>query len=165
MSNVTVHKANDNEKDTLPVFTELGKRIEEVRRRAFEMFERRDRTPGNEIDDWLNAEHEVLGWSKAQLKDNKEALEIQLTLPGFEAKDVEVTASPGQIVVHAAAESGKKSEEGRVLWTEFGSNELYRLFELPAATDLDKVTAKLDKGILRINAPKTAPPKKSIAAA
>jgi HSP20 family protein len=167
MSNVIVHQTKNDEKDTLPVFAELGKRFEHIRRRAFELFEKRGRTVGNDLDDWLNAEHEVLGWPKAQLAENKDAFEIQLTLPGFAAKDVEVTANPGEIVVHAAAESEKQTEEGQVLWTEFGSSEFYRRFELPQAADSDKVTASLDKGILRIKAPKgaLAPEKTSKAAA
>jgi HSP20 family protein len=148
MSNVTVRQTNNDEKET--------GLIEDVRRRAFELFEKRGCSFGKDLDDWLNAEHEVLGWPKAQLAESKDAFEIQLTLPGFEAKDIEVTTKPGEISVHAAAEDTRQTEEGEVLWTEFGSSEFYRRFELPQAADSDKVTASLDKGILRIKAPKGA---------
>ena len=33
---------------------------EEIRRRAFELYEQRGRTPGGEHDDWLVAEREIL---------------------------------------------------------------------------------------------------------
>lgn len=32
-----------------------------VRHRAYELFEARGRNPGQDLDDWLQAEHEVLG--------------------------------------------------------------------------------------------------------
>jgi HSP20 family protein len=167
MSNVTVRGTNSDEKETPSIFTELGKRLGDVRRRAFELFEKRGSSAGNDLDDWLSAEHEVLGWPKAQLAEGKDAFEIQLTLPGFEARDIEVTTKPGEIAVHAAAVNEKQIEEGQVLWTEFGSSEFYRKFELPRTADFEKVTARLDKGILRIKAPKgaVAPEKTTKAAA
>ena len=167
MANVAVRKATSPSKETLPVFAELSKRFKEIQRRAFGYFEKRGRSAGNELGDWLNAEHEILGWPKAQLAEGKDTFEIQLTLPGFEAKDVEVTATPEELIVHAVAETEKKTEEDQVLWTELGSNELYRRFELPGTVALDKITATLDKGLLRIKAPKTAtaPAKKNSGAA
>jgi len=33
---------------------------EEIRRRAYELYEQRAGSPGNECDDWLHAEREVL---------------------------------------------------------------------------------------------------------
>jgi HSP20 family molecular chaperone IbpA len=56
--------------------------------------------------------------------------------------------------VHAAYEHEKKTEEGKTLWSEFGSNNVYRRFEVPNPIEADGVTAKLEKGILHIKAPK-----------
>lgn len=33
---------------------------DQIRRRAYELYEERGRTPGSEHDDWVRAEHEVL---------------------------------------------------------------------------------------------------------
>jgi HSP20 family protein len=152
MSNIAVKKTNGEE--TLPIFAEIGKRFDEIRRRAFELFCQRGASHGQDLDDWLKAEREILGWNAAELKENDKAYEIELALPGFEAKDVEVTAAPDEIVIHAASEHEKKSEEGKVVWTEFGSSEVYRRVALPGPADIDKVTAKLEKGMLKIKAPK-----------
>jgi len=48
-----------------------------------------------------------------------------------------------------------------------GSNELYRQFALPETVDVGKITATLDKGVLRIEAPKGAdvPAKKVVTGA
>jgi HSP20 family molecular chaperone IbpA len=42
-----------------------------------------------------------------------------MTLAGFDAKEVEVTASPSEIIVHAQTKSEKKTEESNVTSTEF----------------------------------------------
>jgi HSP20 family molecular chaperone IbpA len=76
-----------------------------------------------------------------------------VTLPGFNAKDSEVTTTPSELVIHAAAQRQKEDKEENLVWTEFGSNDVYRRFELPTKIRIDKETAKLEKGILRIAAP------------
>jgi HSP20 family protein len=165
MPQVAVTKVNDAEKKTLPVFGEIAKRLEGVQRRAFDLFEKRGRELGHELDDWFQAEHELFGWPAAELAEKNGGYEIGITLPGFETKDVEVTVSPNEIFVHAATEKEKKTQKENVLWTEFGSNDVYRRFEVPIAINVDQVTAKLDNGILQINAPKIAKPKETKAVA
>lgn len=154
MSTVAVEKVNGPVKETLPIFEEVKKRFEAVRRRAYELFETRGRELGHALEDWLKAEHEIMGKSAAEMTEKDGAYELQLTLPGFDSKEVNVTATPAEIIVHAIAEREKKGEEGKVLWTEFEANEVYRRFETPASIDPDKVNAKLEKGVLRIYAPK-----------
>lgn len=156
MANVAVTKADAEAKAKLPVFAELGQRLAAIQRRAFELFERRGARPGLDLDDWFKAEHDILGWPAAELKENEHAYGLQVTLPGFEPKDIEVTATPGEIVVHAKAEHETTTEKDKVVWTEFGSNEVYRKVPLPGPVAIDKITAKLEKGILRIEAPKGA---------
>ena len=159
MSQVAIKKVNDAGKKTLPIFGEIAKRFEAVQRRAFDLFEKRGGELGHDLEDWLKAERELLGWPAAELAEKDGAYEMQITLPGFEAKDVEVTAPPTEVIVHAATEEEKKTKKSNVLWTEFGSNDVYRRFEVPNPINVDKVTAKLENGLLRINAPEVATPK------
>ena len=41
-----------------------------------------------------------------------------------------------------------------MVWTEFGPNNIYRQFEMPQPIDVDKIRARLDKGMLHITAAK-----------
>ena len=161
MAQVAITKVKDAEQKALPVFDEVAKRLEAVQRRAFELFEQRGREDGHELEDWLQAEHELFGWPAAELAEKNGAYEIGVTLPGFEAKDVEVTATPAEVVIHAATQKEKKSDKDNVLWTEFGSEDVYRRFQVPNAINVDQVTAKLDNGLLRVIAPKIAKAKES----
>lgn len=155
-NNVAVQKVEDQALKTLPVFEEIERRIEEIRRRAFELFETRGCELGRELEDWLKAEREVLGWPAAEMIEKGKEYEFQMALAGFDAKDVGVTASPSEIIVHAQNESEEKTEESNVVWTEFDSNDVYRRFGIPEPIDVDKTRATLDKGILRITAVKAA---------
>jgi HSP20 family protein len=155
MPNVTVQKTNNP--TGLPVFEEINQRFEAIRKRAFEFFEGRGAEFGRELDDWLKAEREVLGTPAAELTEKDGAYQVQVALPGFEAKDIEVTATPTDIAIRAEAkQETKKEENGKVLWTEFGSQQVFRRVPLPEATDATKIEAKLENGILRIIAPKAA---------
>lgn len=154
MANVAVQKMKKVGAEPLPIFESIEKRLDEVRRRAFELFQKRGYQLGHEIDDWLKAEHEVFGWPAAELAEKDGKYEAQMTLPGFEPKEVQVTATPSEIIVHAETKHEKKVEEPNVLWTEFGSNDVYRRFELPALIDVDKTSATLDNGMLHIIANK-----------
>jgi HSP20 family protein len=162
MSQVAVKKVNGASRETLPalgeIAGEIAKRFQDIERRAFELFERRGREHGHELEDWLKAEHELLGWPAAELSEKDGAYKMEIALPGFEAKEIEVTATPSEIVVHAATKEEKKSQKDNVLWSEFGSNEVYRRFELPNAINAEKVTASLESGLLRVTAPGIAKP-------
>ena len=166
MSNIAVQKVENETLKTLPVFEEIEKRTQQVQCRAFELFERRGCEFGHEVEDWLKAERELFDWPTAEMIEKDKDYEFQMALAGFDAKDVGVTASPSEIIVHAQNESAKKSEESSVVWTEFGSNDVYRRFRVPQPIDAEKTKATLDKGVLRITAVKAAPAmEKPIAAA
>ena len=154
MANVAVQKIEDKKAKPLALFQEIEKQFEEVRRRAFDLFERRGRELGHALEDWLKAEHEVMGWPTAELTDADTRYDLAMTLPGYEPKDVQVTVTPSEIIVHAKVEERKKAEEAKCAWTEFRSNDVYRRFELPEAIDTEKTTASLDKGMLYITAVK-----------
>lgn len=155
-NNVAVQKVEDQALKTLPVFEQIERRIEEVRRRAFELFERRGCELGHACEDWLQAEREIFGWPAAEMIEKDREYEFQMALAGFDAKAVQVTASPSEIIVHAQNELDKKTEESNVVWTEFVSSDVYRRFEIPQPIEVDKTRATLDKGILRITAAKAA---------
>jgi HSP20 family molecular chaperone IbpA len=165
MSQVAIKKLDDGSKKTLGVFAEIAKRFEPVERRAFDLFERRGREQGHDVEDWINGEHELLGWPAAELSEKDGVYDVQIALPGFEAKEVEVTATPPETVLHAVSKQENKAEKDDVLWTEFGSSEIYRRFELANPINVDKVTANIENGLRRINAPEIARPKEVTAKA
>lgn len=57
MSQITIHRVDEQQHPPSPLLGEIAKRVEDVRRRAFELFEKRRCEFGHALDDWLNAEH------------------------------------------------------------------------------------------------------------
>lgn len=79
---------------------------------------------------------------------------MPIAVPGFEAKDVPVAATPDTPTVHAEATHKHERGDSNAYFCEFGDKELFRQFRLPEPINVDKVTANLDKGMLRISAAK-----------
>lgn len=154
MSQIAITKAKDTERLALPVFGELGKRFEAIQRRAFDLFEKRGRESGHELDDWLQAEHELLGWPVAELTEKDGVYEMEVALSGFAPRDVEVTATPNEVIVHAAADEQEKGTRENVLCAELDSGDVYRTFGLAQTINVDKLSANFEDGLLRIIAPK-----------
>jgi HSP20 family protein len=153
MSHVQIQRDADGAR-TLPVFRELDERMHAVRELAFDLFARRGGTAGRELEDWVAAERQVLGWPAAELTERNGAYEVEVTLPGFAAKDVEITATPTEVIVHAAATRQRDGNDATIIWSELEQSEVYRRFDLPTAVKAGDITATLDNGILRVVAPK-----------
>lgn len=153
MPEITVQKIKDPVKQAPPIFAELEKRFDAVQQRSHELFLNRGQVD-RALDDWFAAEHELFGWTAAELSEKDETYEVDFALAGFDAKDIQVTAMPNEIIVRAATNDTREVEKDKVLWSEFGSKDVCRRFELPDPIDTEKVTATLDKGILRIKARK-----------
>jgi HSP20 family protein len=140
---------------SLPMFRDFEKRLDAVRERAYDLFLSRNGAGGSDFDDWVQAERELLGVAMGELKERDGEYEVDVTLPGFKADEVELSATPRELIVHAATTSEKTGDDERVMWTEFGSSEVYRRFSLPTPVQTERISAELKNGVLRVHAPKS----------
>jgi HSP20 family protein len=116
------------------------------------------------VDNWLQAERDVV-WSPAsELVDDKKEFRARIALPGFDAKDIQVSAMPDALLIQADATHTHEGKSGNVRFCEFSEKNLFRRLPLPASIDVDKVTASLDKGILEVTAPKATPKQMTVGA-
>lgn len=152
MANVAVTKLT--EKDLGSLFAEIGQYFENVRKRAYELFERRGGAEGGDLADWLKAENELFWKPASELAETGEEYEMRVTVPGLEAKDIEITALPDQIIVKGAAAQNREHVKGELRFSEFSDRELFRQFGFSSPVDVNKINATLDKGILKIVAAK-----------
>jgi len=162
MASVTIQKQAGTLPDTLQ--QEMNAITDEIRNRAFSLFERRGLMPGLDLEDWLQAEREVVWAPASELIENKNDFHAQIALPGFEAKELEVTATPNALVVRAESTHTHEGKEADVRFCEFSGKKMFRRLDLPADIDVDKVTASLDKGILEVTAPKAMAKRLQVAA-
>lgn len=152
MSHVAIEKIDEKRMESASVFEEINALTQQVRERAFEIFEGRNSADGSALEDWLNAERDLFVTSESDLTERDGKFEVRLTAPGFEAGDFKVTALPDALIVKAASTHTHKEKDGNARVCELGGKSLYRRFDLPEPINLDKVTADLNKGVLHLTA-------------
>ncbi len=155
MPNVAVVKVRDADAMRPSLFEPVLAIAEKIRRRAYETFQRRGCADGSHLDDWLQAERDIVQATEAELIEKEGKFCLRMAVPGFDAKDIHVTVTPTTLIVRAEAKHQHERNEGHVHFCEFGQKELFRALDLHAPINPDKVTASLDQGILQITAEKT----------
>jgi HSP20 family protein len=166
MSQVAVQKIDGDQTEAGSLFEEMKSLGERIRQRAYDIFQTRGCGDGAAVDDWLKAERDLIFTPKSDLVEKNGKLELQVTVPGFEPKDVRVTALPDALIVRAESTHKHEKTDENVCFCEFGEKSLFRRFDLPVPIDVNKVTANLDKGVLKLTAAKaeSASPKSVTAA-
>jgi HSP20 family protein len=154
MAQIAINKGKDLETPPQRVLEQAREITETIKQRAFDLFRSRNSRHGSDLDDWLQAERDVV-WSPAsELLDDEKEFKASIAVPGFDAKDIQVSALPDALVIQAGANHTHEEKSGNVRFCEFSEKQLFRRLDLPASVDVDKVTASLDKGVLRVTAPK-----------
>ena len=157
MSQVAIHKCKNLETTPHKFLEHLEAITDSIRKRAFNLFQNRNGENGSDLDDWLKAERDVV-WSPAsELVHDKKEFRARIALPGFDAKDIQVSAMPDALLIQADATHTHEGKRGNVCFCEFSGKNIFRRLPLPASIDVDKVTASVDKGILEVTAPKAKP--------
>jgi HSP20 family protein len=153
MGNVTVQKIREANQ-TLPLLPETSALLDEVRMRAFDFFKKRGGVSGDDMGDWLRAEREIFQVPSVELAENDNEFQLQLALPGFEVKDIRVAALPDSVIVEGESTHQHRETSGTVHFCEFGERRVFRQIPLPQPVDVDRASATLDKGLLRVRVAK-----------
>ena len=81
---------------------------------------------------------------------------VELEVPGFEEKELEIVVSDHVLAVSGEREEEKERTEKTLRLHERLEKRFERRFELPTDVDSEHVTAKYAKGVLTVRVPKTA---------
>jgi HSP20 family protein len=131
--------------------------FDEIARRAFQIFEGNGRIFGHDLEDWFKAERELFRPVQIELTDSDESLELKAEVPGFSENELEISVQPSRVVITGKHESTEKEQKkGKTICSEFCSDQLLRIVDLPAEVETDKVTATLKNGVLTLAMPKVA---------
>jgi HSP20 family protein len=145
--------------ETLPIkkresiFDEIEKVRDRIMRRAYEIFDGTGRSFGKDLDDWLQAERELLWMPAIELREEDDELFINVAAQGMEAKDLAIEVTPEDVLVKGETHHEHKEEKGKVHTCEFRSGSLFRTIHLPKKIDPDKVKAEFKNGMLLLKAP------------
>jgi HSP20 family molecular chaperone IbpA len=153
MATIAVEKVNGSGHSPPPT-NNLETLADRIRLRAYEIFQNHGNN-GRDLDDWLQAERDLIFAPESELVERDGKYEIRVAAPGFKPAETNVTVLSDAVIV--SAESSHKHEENKedVHFCEFGAKTLFRRLNLPTPINVDKVTANLDDGMLRIIAQKS----------
>ena len=154
MASVPVQKLEANKPALTPLLEGMKATFDKIRDRAFELFERRGGAPGFDVDDWVQAEHELFWVPQAELTETETEYKVKVGVPGFDAKDLDITAQPDEILIQGEVEKHEEKTEQGVTFSEFGAKSLYRRFALATPIEVGAVSANVENGMLTITAPK-----------
>ena len=89
MPNIAVQK--HNEETSLPeqCLAELRKFSDEIRGKAFDLFEKYGRPAGRDLEHWLKAEKQLLSMPRSELLETEAGFDLRIAVPGFDAKEIE----------------------------------------------------------------------------
>jgi HSP20 family protein len=127
-----------------------------IARRAFELFETNGRWLGRDLENWFRAESEMLHPVHMEIKERDDGFTVQAEVPGFTAKDLEITVEPHCLKIAGKRETKEEEKKGKTIRSEWCADQILRSINLPAHVDASKVSANLKDGILTIDLPKAA---------
>lgn len=133
-----------------------------IARRAYEHFEHRGRIPGHEIEDWEQAETDLLIYPcRHDLRESAEAIILHAELPGsFTADQLKVSVEPRRLMVSGEKEINVLYGDAKGAHAELRSQQIFRVHDLPVDVDPSKATATLKGAMVEIVLPKASPDNK-----
>jgi HSP20 family protein len=130
--------------------------FEEISRRAYQLFEGRGQMFGRDLEDWFQAERELLHPVHIHVGEADDTLEIKAEVPGFNEKELSIHVEPSRLVITGKRETKKDETKGKTIYSETCADEIMRVIDLPAEVETEKVTATLKNGVLELRLPKAA---------
>lgn len=139
-------------KKTKSIFDELNLLHERIMRRAYEIFDGRGHIFGTDLENWFQAERELVWKPSIELEEKDNVFRLQIGAPGVDPKNIDVEVTAEDILVKAELSHEHKEERGKVHICEFASGKLFRAIHLPKRIDPDKVKAEFKNGLLTLEA-------------
>jgi HSP20 family protein len=132
------------------MFDDMKHMFSDIARRAFEIFDAHGRSLGHDLDDWHQAESELLDAVHVDLTDVDDALTARVEMPGFSEKDIEVAVDPRRLTIGGRRESREERRKGKTL------HQFYRAMDLPAEVDptSSALNVTYEHGVLTLRLPK-----------
>jgi HSP20 family protein len=135
------------------IFDEVEQMHDRIVSRAYDIFCSNGGCCGQDLDDWLKAERELVWKPPIELEEKDKEFRLKIAVPGVDPKDLDIEVTPEDILVKAEVRHEHEETKGSVHTCEFASGNLFRAIHLPKPIDPDKVKAEFKNGIVRLKAP------------
>lgn len=86
--------------------------------------------------------------------ENKDSFSVELAAPGLNKNDFKINLENNLLTIECSKEDKKEEKDERFTKREFCYSSFQRSFTLPNTIDTNKIDAKYEDGVLKINLPK-----------
>jgi len=138
------------------LFDQIEATFNALARRAYEIFDGNGRSIGRDLENWFQAERELLHPVALNIVESDETFAVKAEVPGFSEKELEIGVESRRLTITGKRESTKEEKTGKTVYTESSSDQILRIVDLPSEIETGKVTATLKNGVLELNLPKMA---------
>lgn len=159
---ISVDRIPDDQTTIQSLTGRMSRLLDQVRDRAYGLFEGRGREDGRDRNDWFQAEHEFGMLPISRIEETETEIHLRIQRSEFNADQLKVHAEPQAISVEGGAVQQVESDDPKQ--TGVTECSLFGRYELPAAIDTGLVTATLHNGVLHIVARKAALPVEAVSA-
>ncbi len=122
-----------------------------IARRAYELFETRNREHGHDWEDWFQAETELLRPVSIAISEAVDRFSVRANVLGFSDNEVKVAVEPKRISI-----VGRKNlEQGTAQSADFYPDQILRSIDLSSEIDPQGSVVELQTGVLKFELPKT----------
>src|SRR5262245_9903926 len=113
------------------IFDQIKTMQDRIMRRAYEIFEQNGSTLGQDLQNWTQAEHELVWKPAFELHEKDGRFHLEAAIPGVDAKDIDIEVTPEDIVLTAETRHEHSEQKGIVHYCEFESGTMFRAVHLP----------------------------------
>ena len=137
---------------TPSIFEEMRQMEDRIMRRAFDVFSGNGGVFGRDLENWLQAERDLVWKPTVELCEKGDAFRLEAAVPGVDPKNIDIEVTPEDILLRGEIAHEHKEEKGTVHICEFDSGEMFRSIHLPKRINPDKVKAEFKNGMLYLTA-------------
>jgi len=127
-----------------------------IARRAFELFEKRNREHGHDSEDWFRAESELLRPVSIMTHESAERLSLHANVIGFTDKELRVSIEPRRVAILGCKEITTEAVGREIEYSDWYPDQILRVIDLPFEIDPDRAVVELQTGMLKFELPKAA---------
>ena len=91
---------------------------------------------------------------KVNVTEDENFFHLEAETPGMKDKDIGIEVHNGVLTIKGYKENQSETEKEHYHIREFNSQSFERSFKLSDRVDTDKVSAKIDNGVLKVDLPK-----------
>tara|TARA_R110002050_G_scaffold77282_7_gene164921 strand:- start:4011 stop:4463 length:453 start_codon:yes stop_codon:yes gene_type:complete len=116
-----------------------------------------DRFFDTNLFDWSNRNYSTTNTTlpAVNIKEDHDGFEVEVAVPGFDKKDFKIDLNNSLLTISSEKKMDDETKEGQQFTRrEFSYQSFSRSFTLPQTVESDKIVAKYENGILKVNIPK-----------